>query len=183
MKIENNKTKMMVLSAVFLAIGMILPFITMQIPELGSMLLPLHIPVLLCGFFCGWQYGLTIGFILPLLRSMIFSMPPLMPTAIAMAFELATYGCVMGLLSRKRKGIPWTYISLIITMIIGRIVWGIASFVLYQMLGNGFTLKLFFAQGFVNAIPGILVQLILIPAIIRVVHKDSLSNPKFLSQR
>lgn len=171
MKIKNNETQKMVLSAVFIAIGMILPFITMQIPEVGNMLLPMHIPVLLCGFYCGWKYGLPVGFILPLLRSMIFGMPVLMPTAICMAFELATYGFITGYLGNKRKGIVWIYVSLIVAMISGRIVWGIASFIVHQSLGNGFTWELFFAQGFINAIPGIIVQLILIPAIIQGVRK------------
>ncbi len=60
------------------------------------MLLPMHIPVLLCGLICGWKYGILVGFILPLLRHTIFGMPILFPTGIAMAFELATYGFVIG---------------------------------------------------------------------------------------
>lgn len=171
MRIEYKKIQKMVLSAVFIAIGIVLPFITMQIPEVGNMLLPMHIPVILCGFFLGWKYGLLVGFILPLLRSLLFGMPPLMPVAISMSFELATYGCVIGYMGSKRKEISWTYFSLIIAMLVGRIVWGIVSFILYKMLGNGFTLQIFFAQGFLNAIPGIIIQLILIPVIIRGVQK------------
>lgn len=171
MKIENKKTQKMVLSAVFIAIGIVLPFITMQIPEVGNMLLPMHIPVILCGFFLGWKYGLLVGFILPLLRSMLFGMPPIMPIAISMSFELAVYGFITGYMGSKRKEISWTYFSLIVAMLGGRIVWGMVSFILYQMLGNGFTLQMFFAQGFLNAIPGIIVQLVLIPIIIRGVQK------------
>ena len=171
MRIENKKTQKMVLSAVFVAIGIVLPFITMQIPEVGNILLPMHIPVILCGFFLGWKYGIIVGFILPLLRSMLFGMPPIMPVAISMSFELAAYGFITGYMGSKRKGVSWTYFSLIIAMLVGRIIWGIVSFVLYQMLGNGFTLQMFFAQGFLNAIPGIIVQLILIPIIIRSVQK------------
>ena len=80
---KNNKK--LVLSALFLAIALVLPFLTGQIPEIGSMLCPMHIPVLLCGFFCGWQYGLAVGFVAPLLRSFLFGVPYLYPMAVSMA--------------------------------------------------------------------------------------------------
>ena len=89
-------TKKMTLSAMFLAIGMVLPFLTGQIPQVGNMMLPMHIPVLLCGLICGWQYGAVLGFVLPLLRYLVFGMPLLFPTGIAMAFERMTYGLVIG---------------------------------------------------------------------------------------
>ncbi len=79
-------------------IRIVLPFLTGQIPEIGSMLSPMHIPVLICGIICGWKYGILVGAITPILRSVIFHMPPMYPTAISMAFELATYGFVSGLL-------------------------------------------------------------------------------------
>ena len=82
----------LVVAALCLALCLVLPFITGQIREIGNMLCPMHLPVLLCGFLCGWPYGLAIGFIAPLLRSVLFGMPPLFPTALAMAFELAGYG-------------------------------------------------------------------------------------------
>lgn len=63
------------LSGMFLALGIILPFLTGKIPEIGSMLCPMHIPILICGFICGYKYGAITGFILPFLRSFIFSMP------------------------------------------------------------------------------------------------------------
>ena len=90
--------KNMVLAAMFLAIGLVLPLFTGQIPQVGNMLLPMHIPVFLCGLICGWQYGAAVGFIVPLLRSAIFGMPVFFPSATAMAFELMTYGLVAGLL-------------------------------------------------------------------------------------
>ena len=91
-------TKKLTLSAMFLAIGMVLPFLTGQIPQIGNMMLPMHIPVLLCGLICGWQYGAVLGFILPLVRYLVFGMPVLFPTGTAMAFELMTYGLVIGLI-------------------------------------------------------------------------------------
>lgn len=95
---KNYLTFKMILSSLFLVLAIILPFFTGQIPEIGQMLCPLHIPILLCGFICGWKYGLLTGFITPLLRSLIFGAPPLYPSALAMAFELAIYGLITGVL-------------------------------------------------------------------------------------
>ena len=158
------------LSGMFLAIGLVLPFITGQIPQIGKMLCPMHIPVLLCGFICGWQYAAAVGFICPLLRSVMFGMPVMYPSAIGMAFELMTYGLIVGLLSKK-IGIDkiWKiYVSLIIAMLCGRAVWGVAQVVLLGIKGNSFTFSAFIAGGFVNALPGIILQLILIPVLVRV---------------
>ena len=76
---NHNFLKNMALAALFLAIGLVLPFFTGQIPAVGKMLLPMHIPVLLCGLICGWQWGLGVGFVLPVLRSVLFSMPVMYP--------------------------------------------------------------------------------------------------------
>lgn len=85
---QRISTKKMVLSALLMALGMILPMLTMQIPTIGNMLLPMHIPVLLCGFICGAPYGALIGFALPIARSIVFGAPIMMPNALAMSFEL-----------------------------------------------------------------------------------------------
>lgn len=168
MKKKKSTTKELVLSALFLAIGMVLPFVTAQVPAIGNALLPMHIPVILCGFICGWPYGLAVGFVLPMFRSMMFGMPMMFPTAIAMSLELATYGFCTGFLSsRLEKNWGGLYLSLVSSMVAGRIVWGIASFILYKAMGAAFTWKLFLVQGFANAIPGIVIQLILIPALVR----------------
>ena len=118
-------TRNLTLSALFLALGYVLPFLTGQIPQFGSMLLPMHIPVFLCGLICGWQYGAIVGLILPLTRSLFFIMPPFY-VALAMTFELATYGFVAGFLySRARKqGIVALYCSMIIAMLAGRLISG-----------------------------------------------------------
>lgn len=160
--------KNLVLSGLFLALGLVLPFFTGQIPQVGSMLLPMHIPVLLCGFVCGWPSGLLVGFITPILRSLLFSMPPMFPTAIAMAFELAAYGLLTGLLYKllSKKNL-FIYVNLIISMIGGRIVWGVASFFIYYMFEpNPFTFELFLSGAFIKAVPGIILQIVLIPILI-----------------
>ena len=94
-------------------------------------------------------------------------MPMLVPNAVCMAFELATYGFVAGVLSQKmRKDMKSLYIALVAAMLVGRVVWGLVSAIVYTLMGAGFTWKLFFMGGFVNAIPGILIQLILIPLLV-----------------
>ncbi|MBO7698472.1 MAG: ECF transporter S component [Erysipelotrichaceae bacterium] len=164
-----NRTQKLTLSAMFLAIGQILPFITGQIPEIGKMLCPMHFPIMLCGFVCGPQFGAIVGFICPLLRSILFNMPVMYPSAIGMAFELMTYGLVTGLLSEKLGTDSYKniYLTLIIAMIAGRLVWGLAQIVLLGIKGNSFTFSAFMSGALINAVPGIILQLIMIPFIVR----------------
>lgn len=171
-----ESTKKLTLSAMFIALGLILPFLTGQIPQIGNMLLPMHIPVFLCGLICGWQYGFVVGFILPVLRYMLFGMPVIFPTGIAMAFELAAYGFFAGFLYGNSRWhcIIALYRSLIISMLAGRIVWGIVEVIILGMSGGVFTWKMFLAGAFINAIPGIVVQLILIPAVMVALNRTGL---------
>ena len=158
-------------SALYLALAMVLPFLTGQIPEIGSMLCPMHLPALLCGFMCGWPWGLAVGFISPLLRSMIFGMPPVW-VAIAMAFEMATYGAIAGLLSKTGWRI---YASLISAMVAGRLVWGLVKFLLAGLQGTEFSLALFLSGAVTTAIPGIILQLILIPILVVVMERTNMA--------
>ena len=164
---KNNHLLKMILSALFLALAYVMPFLTGQIPEIGSMLCPLHIPVLLCGFICGWPWGLAVGFIAPLFRSLTLGMPPFFPTAVCMAFELAAYGAVAGLMHKllPRKK-PYIYCSLLTAMIVGRLVWGTAMFICMGINGGSFTFASFLAGAFTNAIPGIILQIVLIPLLV-----------------
>ncbi len=158
------------LSAMFIAMALLLPFLTGQIPSVGKMLLPMHIPVMLCGFICGWPWGLAVGFVSPLLRSLIFSMPPMMPTAVAMAFELAAYGLVCGIMRRVLPNkLPYLYLDLIISMLAGRIVWGIAMACITGLTGTDFGFKAFISGAFSTALPGIALQLVIIPPIVKAV--------------
>jgi hypothetical protein len=145
----------------------VLPFLTGQIKEIGNMLLPMHLPVFLCGLICSWKYGLILGFVMPLMRSAIFHMPMMYPNAVAMAFELATYGFVAGYLygKSKYKCTKALYKSMLSAMIAGRIVWGVVEVILLGINGELFTLSAFISGAFAKAIPGIIIQLILIPAI------------------
>ena len=171
------KTEKAVLTALFLALGLVLPFLTGQIRVIGKMLCPLHFPVILCGMICGWPYGLAIGITLPLFRSLLFSMPPLYPNAVAMALELATYGVTVGLLtgnSRKRHTLPRLYAALLIAMIAGRLVWGLAQAVLLGLGESGFTLTAFWTGAVAGSLPGIALQLILIPPLMLLLERTGL---------
>lgn len=172
----NETTKKLTLSAMFTAIGLVLPFFTGQIPQIGNMLLPMHIPVFLCGLICGWKYGMTVGFVVPLMRSAIFGMPPLFPTACAMAAELAVYGLISGLIYglSRWQCLRALYRALIAAMIAGRAVWGVVQMILSGISGGTFTWQMFIGGALLNAIPGIILQLLLIPAIMLALHRTGL---------
>ena len=159
-------------AAVCLALCLVLPFLTGQIPEIGSMLCPMHIPVLLAGFLYGPWWGLSVGAIAPVLRFVLFGMPPLFPTGTAMCFELAVYGAVSGLLYRRLpKRSAGVYAALAAAMVSGRIVWGVVMVILSGTGENPFTWAAFLAGAFFNAIPGIVLQLVLIPVIVSALRK------------
>ena len=170
------QVRRMTYAALFLALAMVLPFVTGQIPQIGAMLCPMHIPALLCGFMCGWPWGMLVGFVAPLLRSVIFGMPAMFPGAVAMAFELAVYGGMAGflyrVLPRKKRNI---YITLVVSMIAGRVVWGAVRMILAGLSGNSFTWALFAAGAVTNAIPGIILQLVLIPVLVIVLERAGLT--------
>ena len=167
-----TKTQKLVLSALFLAIAYTLPFLTGQIKTFGAMLCPMHLPVLLCGFICGWQWGAAVGLTAPLFRSLILGMPKLFPSAVCMTFELAVYGAVAGiayrLLPKKKK---YIFLVLLAAMISGRLVWGAAMFLCVGASGGSFGLSAFLAGAVTNALPGIIVQIILVPTIVILTEK------------
>ena len=164
-------------AALYLALAMVLPFVTGQIPEIGSMLCPMHIPALLCGFMCGWLWGFAIGCIAPLLRAVTFGMPALFPTAVAMAFELAIYGGMAGFLYQVLPGKKWRiYVALVISMISGRIVWGIVRFVLAGLTGGSFPFSAFLSGALLTAVPGIVAQLVLIPLLLTALQKAGFAD-------
>jgi LytS/YehU family sensor histidine kinase len=132
--------------------------------------------VLLCGFLCGPVWGVNVGFVAPLLRSLTLGMPMLFPQAVCMALELAVYGAVAGLLHKAfRRKKPMIYCSLILAMIAGRLAWGAAMFACLGATGGSFTLAAFLAGAVTNAVPGIILQILLVPILVMV-----LDNPKIL---
>ena len=171
----HKKTLRLTYAALCLALAIVLPFLTGQIPQIGQALSPMHIPVLLCGFLCGWPWGLAVGFIAPLLRSALFGMPAMFPNACAMAFELAAYGALTGLLYRllpKKTG--YVYVTLLLAMIGGRIVWGVVRYVIAGVQGTGFTFAAFLAGAVTGSIPGIVLHIVLVPLIVIALQKARL---------
>ena len=167
----------LIISGVCLGLCWILPFVTGQIPQIGQMLCPMHIPVLLCGFLCGWPWGLCIGCIAPLLRSAMFGMPPFFPTAVCMSAELAVYGLLAGFLYRifpKKAG--YVYLSLLLAMLGGRLVWGAARFLCAGLNPAVFPLSAFFAGAVTTYLPGIALQILLIPAVVLALRRAGLPH-------
>ncbi len=176
MIMKNKQIKNTVLSAVFLSLGIVLPLFTGQIKEIGDSLLPMHLTVMLCGFFCGPVYAGAVGFLTPVLKSVLTSMPPIYPNAIWMSAELLTYGICVGLFYKifKKNGVLGIYLSLIPSMLIGRIVWGVCKAILLGSAGKTFTIAMFISGGFTDAFLGIAIQLLLIPIIVNIFKKEKL---------
>lgn len=162
-----------VLASMFLALGLLLPFATGQIPTIGNMLLPMHLPIILCGMISGRRWGIVVGFTTPLLRSLLFSVPAIYPNAVAMAVELACYALVMGALyhKAKRQSVGRVYFALIVAMILGRAVWGVMMWLLMGLSHQAYTWAAFVSSAFVRAVPGILLQLVLIPFVALLLHR------------
>jgi len=155
-----STTRSLVLAALFLALAFVLPMITGHVPQVGNMLCPMHFPILLCGFVLGGPWGLAVGFIAPLVRSVLFGMPPMFPIAIAMAFELAAYGLVSGVLWHKVKHtVPMMYASLVTAMVAGRLVWGAVRFVLAGLTGSSFPFSAFLSGALLTAVPTKMLEL------------------------
>lgn len=162
-------------AAMCVALAMVLPIVAGNVPRIGNMLCPMHIPVLLCGFLCGPVWGFAVGAVSPLLRSMIFGAPVMFPMAVAMAFELAAYGAVSGFLYRRLPGSVWSlYCSLLCAMASGRVLWGAVRFILAGLTNTEFPFSAFVAGAFTNAVPGIVIQLVLIPLAVAALERARL---------
>ena len=163
MKLSNIKR--LTLTALCVALCVVVPMAFHTIPNAGVVMLPMHIPVLLCGLVCGWQYGLLCGILGPLVSSVVTGMPPaaILP---GMMVECGMYGCVGGLMmAYVRTGILYLdlYISLPVAMLMGRIISGIVKALI---LTPGMSLTVWATTSFVTALPGISIQLILLPTLI-----------------
>lgn len=160
-------------SSLFIALGILLPIIFHAFGA-GTAFLPMHIPVLLCGFIFGWQYGAVCGFIVPLLSALLTGMPPVYPIATAMMFELCAYGLLAGLFYKKFK---WNVIlSLICAMLGGRVISGIANAIFMGISNKPYGFSAFITGAFVTALPGIIIQIVAIPLIVMAIEKTGSRN-------
>lgn len=171
------RIKNLTYSAMFLSVALLLPQIFHQFKDLGRVLLPMHLPVLLAGFICGWPWGLAVGLVAPLLSSALFGMPVIFPAGVSMAFELAVYGAMTGLFYRLLpKKIPFIYITLLISMISGRLVSALVQFVISGFRNTEFSLSAFWSGTVIIALPGIIIQLILIPLLVLAIRRVGIKS-------
>ena len=174
----NSITKKLVSCALCIALGVLLPMAFHVIPNAGSIFLPMHIPVLICGLFCGWPYGLACGIITPFLSSVMTGMPPAMMLP-QMMIELAVYGLVAGLCTQyisMKNEMTKLYASLIIAMLAGRIMNGFVNTCILST--QGYTLSVFMTASFITCLPGIIIQLIVIPVLVRILNKSIYEQPE-----
>lgn len=166
---EKNYVKRLVIAGLLLAIGVIIPYIfhTTGIP--GTVFLPMHIPVLLGGFLLPPHLAMLLGMLTPLLNSFISGMPVLFPMAIIMVFELGFYGLIASLLYRKLKA-P-AFITLILSMIAGRMMAGVTVFVLAAFFALKLDPMTFIIGATTTGLPGIIIQLFLVPILIHAITK------------
>ena len=160
-----NPIKRMTLAAVCIALCVVLPIAFHGIPDAGSVFLPMHIPVLICGMICGWPYGFICGLMGPLLSSVLTGMPPVayLPP---MMVECGVYGLVAGLMLKfvhTKKTYVDLYIALVTAMLAGRVVAGIAKALIFT---PGMAMSAWVASSFVTALPGIVIQLVLLPSVV-----------------
>jgi predicted membrane protein len=166
----NRDLRKTALGGLFVAMGVLVP-IMFHAVGLGKTFLPMHIPVILSGFYCGPARAMLVGFVTPLLSGVMTGMPPLFPTAWFMAFELATYGLISSLLYEKaRLGvIP----SLLGAMFGGRIVYGLSAFLVFPFLGyDRVPIWAPLVAAFTESLPGVILQLVLIPVAVALSERD-----------
>jgi len=169
-----SKTKKIISTAVCIAMCVVLPIALHAIPNVGSLISPMHVPVFICALVCGPFWGVVCGLVGPFLSSVITQMPPIayLPS---MLVELAVYGFACGLLYRRLAGRRGgVYIPLVTAMVLGRVVWGLVMVVLMGLTAQSFTVGAFVSGALLNAIPGIVVQLVLIPLLVAALERASL---------
>lgn len=168
---SHSSTRRLVMAALCVALGVVLPQLLHAVPNAGNVLLPMHIPVLLCGLTCGWAYGLGCGLLAPLLSHLVTGMPPaaVLP---GMLCELAVYGLIAGLAAKyihTGKRALDIYVQLIAAMLIGRVVYGIVNALIFR--AGAYSMEIFLTAAFVTALPGIILQLVLLPGLILILEK------------
>lgn len=172
MNLNATRIQKLTLAAVCLALCLVLPFLTANIPQIGSALCPMHIPVFLCAFVCGPWWAAAVGAMAPAVRFLLVGMPPLFPTGLAMCFELAAYGLIAGMLYHLLPKKPrYIYAALLCAMLGGRIVWGIARVIMSGVSGEAFTWAAFLAGAFTNAVPGMILHIALIPVVVMALQR------------
>lgn len=185
MKKGTRITLKLTTGALFLTLGVLFPMVFHSVAKAGAILCPMHIPVLLCGFVCGPIVGAVVGAITPLLSSLMTGMPVAYPVALSMAVELCVYGASGGLVYRllmKKQKIKRfaIIISLVCAMLLGRLFGGAASAIFYKSIGWQYTFTIFLTGAFVTALPGIVLQFMIIPTAVYALDKANILQ-KYIS--
>ena len=173
-----SPVRRMVMAALCTALCVVLPIAFHSIPDAGSVFLPMHIPVLLCGLICGWPYGLACGLLGPVLSSIITGMLPaaMLP---AMMVECGVYGLTAGVMMRfvrTRNALADLYISLVSAMVLGRFVAGLVK---AFILTPGTAPFAWVTTSLVTGIPGIVIQLLLMPMVVLALTKARLIPARY----
>lgn len=177
-----SNVKKSIICAVCIALCVVLPMAFHAVQNAGSVFLPMHIPVLLCGLICGWPFGLLCGLAGPLLSSLFTGMPP-MAYLPSMMVELAVFGLVAGLLMKvlsTGKLFADLYISLTGAMLAGRIVGGAARALIFAR--GSYSMAAWATGYFVTGLPGIVIQLALIPAVYFALEKARIIPARYPKQ-
>jgi len=154
--------KQISLSALFVSLGILFPIFFHQLGLAGRIFSPMHYPVFFAGILVGPVSGAVAGILSPILSFFLTGMPP--PYAVPlMALELPVYGVSIGLFYRRLK-IP-ILISLVLSMIAGRIAFALGIFVIGAFVNLPISFISFLEASFITGLPGILLQLILIPVL------------------
>jgi thiamine transporter ThiT len=170
----------MATTAICAAMCVVLPLAFHAIPNAGTILLPMHIPVLLCGLMCGWPYGLVCGLLGPFLSSFT-GMPP-MAVLPGMMVECGVYGMVSGVMMKYvRTGKPTAdlYISMGTAMVLGRVVAGFAKALIFTPGTPAFA---WVTTSLVTGIPGIIIQLVVMPLLITALTRAKLLPKRYPEQ-
>ncbi|MCL1862694.1 MAG: ECF transporter S component [Defluviitaleaceae bacterium] len=172
-----SNLKRLIVTAMLIALCVVLPMAFHSIPRAGSIILPMHIPVLLAGLICGWKFGLLAGVLGPFLSASLTGMPPLGGVAELMMIELGIYGLVSGVVMHfihTRRASFDLYISLIAAMLVGRVVAGIGQYAYFfsGMEGESYTWALWTASYFVTSLPGIVIQLAFVPSVVMALERE-----------
>ena len=173
-----SSIKNLTMAAVCVALCVVLPIAFHSIPDAGTVFLPMHIPVLICGMICGWPYGLLCGLMGPLVSSALTGMPPIAILP-AMMVECGTYGMVSGLMLNflhTKNTYADLYIAQIMAMLAGRVVSGIAKALIFA---PGMALSAWVTASFITALPGILIQLIFLPSVVCTLMKAGIIPQRY----
>lgn len=176
--IKERSTRHLIISGVLIALGVVLPIVFHSVPDAGKIFLPMHIPVLIGAFFLPWTWAGAVGLLTPVLSTLLTGMPPIapFPSAIMMPFELATYAIVISLLRKSVvKKDKWysPLFAMIPAMVLGRIVSGLVFFILQKIyLSVPISPWAFVTGGVVSGIPGIAIQIVLIPILYHVLVRN-----------